>query len=86
MFFVIAFAFFAMRVIFIILSVFLIAMEDGFSLINILSFHDFLCWDVKVRNRVNVLTATARSIDDIICFRTSFIYISKRVLCLINLI
>ena len=41
MFFVIAFAFYVVRVILIILSVFLIAIKDEFSLINILFFTHF---------------------------------------------
>ena len=43
MFFVIAFAPYAVRVILIMQGVFLVAMEDGFSLVNILFFHDFFC-------------------------------------------
>ena len=41
MFFVIAFIFFIVRVILIMLSVFLITMKNEFSLINILFFHLF---------------------------------------------
>ena len=86
MFFIIAFVFFTVRVILIMLNVFLIIMSNELSLINILSFDDFLCWDAKVRNRVNVLTATVRSTGDMIWFRTSFMHKSERVSCLIDLI
>ena len=50
------------------------------------SIHIFLCWDVKIRNRVSVLTTTAGSTDDMICFRISFMHISERAPCLITLI
>ena len=39
MFFVTAFAFYVVRVVLIMQGVFLVAMGDGFSLIDILSFH-----------------------------------------------
>ena len=54
--------------------------------LDIVITHDFLCWDAKVRNRVGVLTATARSIGDMLCFRTSFMRTSRRASCLIYLI
>ena len=50
------------------------------------NIHAFLRRDVKVRNRVGVLTATARSTDDIICLRTSSMHISERTSCLMDLI
>ena len=39
-----------------------------------------------MRNRTRSSTATVRSIDDMIYFRTSFIYVSIRASCLIDLI
>ena len=39
-----------------------------------------------VRCCADVLTTTARSTGDMICLRTSFMHISERALCLINLI
>ena len=39
-----------------------------------------------VRYRAGVLTATARSADDMVCLRTSFMHISGRAPCLIDLI
>ena len=48
MFFVIAFAIYVVRVILIMLSVFLIAMKNEFSLINILSFYSFFQLQVQL--------------------------------------
>ena len=49
-------------------------------------FMSFFAEMLYIRYHAGVLTTTARSIDDMICLRTSFMHISKRAPCLKDLI